>query len=60
MISPKRLPSSVYNVYIFRCVSSENECSKLRDKTVEARRKLDDSQGALQELGRENQTLQVG
>lgn len=43
-----------------RCVASENECAKLREKAVEVRRKLDDTQGALQELGRENQTLQVG
>ncbi|KAK2180251.1 hypothetical protein NP493_452g04024 [Ridgeia piscesae] len=42
-----------------RCVASEEECRKLREKALEVRRKLDDTQGALQELGRENQTLQI-
>ena len=40
-------------------MASEEECRKLREKALEVRRKLDDTQGALQELGRENQTLQV-
>ena len=43
-----------------RCISSEGECEKLREKVTEHRRKLDDAQAALQELGRENQSLQVG
>uniref|UniRef100_A0A2C9K1A3 FYVE-type domain-containing protein n=1 Tax=Biomphalaria glabrata TaxID=6526 RepID=A0A2C9K1A3_BIOGL len=42
-----------------RCVASEKECEKLRDKVAEQRHKLDDMQAALQELGRENQTLQI-
>ena len=43
-----------------RCIASEGECDKLREKVTEHRRKLDDAQAALQELGRENQSLQVG
>jgi early endosome antigen 1 len=42
-----------------RCIASEGECEKLREKVTEHRRKLDDAQAALQELGRENQSLQV-
>lgn len=45
--------------FIHRCVTSEKECEKLREKVAEQRRKLEDMQAALQELGRENQTLQV-
>ena len=44
---------------LFRCLESESECEKVREKTKEMRRKLDDTQAALQELGRENQTFQV-
>ena len=33
---------------------------KLQEKVTEVRRKLDDTQAALHELGRENQSLQVG
>ena len=42
-----------------RCLASESETEKLRSKNAEMRRKMDDSMAALQELGRENQTLQV-
>lgn len=42
-----------------RCISSEGDCEKLREKVTEHRRKLDDAQSALQELGRENQSLQI-
>ena len=42
-----------------RCLASEGELEKLRDKTNDMRRKLDDAQAALHELGRENQSLQV-
>lgn len=45
--------------YLHRCIISEKECEKLREKVAEQRRKLEDMQAALQELGRENQTLQV-
>jgi len=41
------------------CLASEAECEKLRDRASVLRRKFDDTQAALQELGRENQTLQV-
>lgn len=42
-----------------RCLTSEEECEKLRQKSTDLKRKLDDTQAALQELGRENQSLQV-
>lgn len=48
------LPLSLY-----RCVKGEGEIEKLQTKVVELRRKLDDTTAAMQELGRENQSLQV-
>ena len=42
-----------------RCVAAETETERARGVTVELRRKLDDAQAALHELGRENQTIQV-
>lgn len=42
-----------------RCVKDEGEIEKLQAKVVEMRRKLDDTTAAMQELGRENQSLQV-
>ncbi|BFZ10758.1 hypothetical protein BsWGS_13797 [Bradybaena similaris] len=42
-----------------RCIASERECEKLREHVAEQRYRLEDIQGALHELGRENQTLQV-
>lgn len=42
-----------------RCVQGEGEIEKLQAKMVEMRRKLDDTTAAMQELGRENQSLQV-
>lgn len=42
-----------------RCVKGEGEIEKLQVKVVELRRKLDDTTAAMQELGRENQSLQV-
>ena len=42
-----------------RCLKSEGECEMLQKKTVDLRRKLDDTTAALQEIGRENQSLQV-
>lgn len=47
-------------VYFSRCVKGEGEIEKLQTKVVELRRKLDDTTAAMQELGRENQSLQVG
>ncbi|XP_076363019.1 uncharacterized protein LOC143253288 isoform X2 [Tachypleus tridentatus] len=46
-------------VLLERCLNSETECEKLRMMTTELRRKYDDTVAALQELGRENQTLQI-
>ena len=43
-----------------RCLSSEGEVESLREKVTALQRKLDDTKAALHELGRENQTLQVG
>uniref|UniRef100_A0A6Q2WX61 Early endosome antigen 1 n=1 Tax=Esox lucius TaxID=8010 RepID=A0A6Q2WX61_ESOLU len=42
-----------------RCVKGEGEMEKLQAKIVEMRRKLDDTTAAMQELGRENQSLQI-
>uniref|UniRef100_A0A672JD84 Early endosome antigen 1 n=1 Tax=Salarias fasciatus TaxID=181472 RepID=A0A672JD84_SALFA len=42
-----------------RCVKGEGEMEKLQAKVVELRRKLDDTTAAMQELGRENQSLQI-
>lgn len=47
-------------VCLSRCVKGEGEIEKLQTKVVELRRKLDDTTAAMQELGRENQSLQVG
>lgn len=44
---------------VFRCVKGEGEIEKLQAKVVELRRKLEDTTAAMQELGRENQSLQV-
>lgn len=47
-------------VFVYRrCVKGEGEIEKLQAKVVELRRKLDDTTAAMQELGRENQSLQV-
>ncbi|CAM1322037.1 EEA1 (predicted) [Pycnogonum litorale] len=42
-----------------RCLASETECEKLRSTTAELRKKYDDSLTAMQDLERENQTLQM-
>lgn len=42
-----------------RLVQAEAETERTRNITVELRRKLDDGQAALHELGRENQSIQV-
>merc|ERR1719264_641033 len=42
-----------------RCLAAESELDRTRSTTVEMRRKLDDSQAALHELGRENQSIQM-
>lgn len=46
-------------VLLERCLKSEGEFEKVQTKTLELKRKLDDSQAALQEIGRENQSLQI-
>lgn len=42
-----------------RCLGAEGELERSRSSLIELRRKLDDSQAALHELGRENQSIQV-
>ncbi|XP_078276154.1 early endosome antigen 1 isoform X6 [Rhinoraja longicauda] len=42
-----------------RCLGSEGEMEKLLGKVMDLRRKLDDTTAAMQELGRENQALQI-
>uniref|UniRef100_A0A8C4X5Y0 Early endosome antigen 1 n=1 Tax=Erpetoichthys calabaricus TaxID=27687 RepID=A0A8C4X5Y0_ERPCA len=46
-------------VLLERCLKSEGEMEKVQNKNAEMRRKLDDTTAAMQELGRENQTLQI-
>lgn len=46
-------------VLLERCLTAENELDRSRNSVIELRRKLDDSQAALHELGRENQAIQV-
>uniref|UniRef100_A0A670YNK5 Early endosome antigen 1 n=1 Tax=Pseudonaja textilis TaxID=8673 RepID=A0A670YNK5_PSETE len=46
-------------VLLERCLKSEGEIEKLQSKVMDARRKLDDTTAAMQELGRENQSLQI-
>ena len=45
--------SSKYFAFLFleRCLAAEGELDRSRSTLVELRRKLDDSQAALQELG---------
>ena len=42
-----------------RCLGAEGELDRTRSNVNELRRKLDQSQAALHELGRENQSIQV-
>ena len=42
-----------------RCVNSEKFCETMKMQNVELKRKFEDTQSALQELGREHQSLQV-
>jgi hypothetical protein len=42
-----------------RCYASSSESENLRKTITDLRRQLEESQAALHELGRENQTLQV-
>lgn len=42
-----------------RCIKSEGEIEKLQSKLVEMKKKLDNTTAAMQELGRENQSLQI-
>jgi len=51
--------AEIIDAVCFRCVKGEGEMEKLQAKVVELRRKLDDTTAAMQELGRENQSLQV-
>ncbi|CAF0706142.1 unnamed protein product [Brachionus calyciflorus] len=47
------------NQLLQRCIESEKLCENLKLHNIEFKRKLEDTQAALQELGREHQTLQV-
>ncbi|CAG0905096.1 unnamed protein product, partial [Cyprideis torosa] len=46
-------------VLLDRCLQGEGELERVKTSSVELRRKLDDTEAALQELGRENQGLQI-
>ena len=56
-----RLSNSIdeRNELLERCINSERLCEQLRLQNTELKRKLEDTQQALQELGMEHQTLQV-
>ncbi|RNA44219.1 early endosome antigen 1-like [Brachionus plicatilis] len=47
------------NQLLTRCLEAEKICENFKILSVEYKRKLEDAQGALHELGREHQTLQV-
>lgn len=51
------LPSILLS--ISRCIKGEGEIEKLQAKLMEMKKKLDNTTAAMQELGRENQSLQV-
>lgn len=42
-----------------RCLHSEQTVDQLNDKNNDLKKKLNDAQSAMHELGRENQALQV-
>lgn len=52
------LKMNFFTVYS-RCLKGEGEIEKLQTKVLELQRKLDNTTAAVQELGRENQSLQV-
>lgn len=56
-----RLSNSVdeRNQLLERCLNAEKLCETLKVQNVELKRKFEDTQQALQELGMEHQTLQV-
>lgn len=47
------------NQLLERCIDAEKLCENIKSQNIEYKRKLEDTQAALQELGREHQTLQV-
>lgn len=47
------------NQLLERCVVSEKLCESMKVQNIELKRRYEDTQSALQELGREHQELQV-
>lgn len=47
------------NQLLERCVQAEKMCESFKTQSVESKRRLEESEAALQELAREHQTLQV-
>ena len=47
------------NLLLERCVNSEKMFEVFKNQSIDLKRKLEDTQSALQELGREHQSLQV-
>lgn len=47
------------NQLLERCLNSEKMCESYKVQSVESKRRLEESEAALQELAREHQTLQV-
>jgi len=56
-----RLSNSIddQNKLLERCITAEKLCESFKLQNIELKRKLEDNQQALQELGLEHQTLQV-
>ena len=47
------------NQLLERCMVSEKLCESMKTQNIELKRRFEDTQSALQELGREHQELQV-
>lgn len=47
------------NQLLERCLISEKLCESMKTQNIELKRRFEDTQSALQELGREHQELQV-
>ncbi len=47
------------NQLLERCLVSEKLCESMKSQNIELKRRYEDTQSALQELGREHQELQV-
>lgn len=51
--------SAEKNTLLKRCIDAENSCDSLKGQINESKRKIEDLKAALQDLGREHESLQV-